>query len=101
MRNLLAGAVLAACLICVPAAAAAQDGCKLDKSEHVYSQTASGPLKAHVFSPPGDGSHARPAIVIFHGGGWIMGEPSWAFWQVDRFACRGMVTIVAQYRLSD
>jgi acetyl esterase/lipase len=101
VRNFLLAAVLAACLIGAPATAFAQSGCPLDKSEHVYSQTSSGPLTAHVFWSPDKDSTARPAIVIFHGGGWIMGEASWGFWLVDRFACRGMVTIVAQYRLSD
>lgn len=101
MRTMAATAGLAIWAIFSALAAQAQDGCKLDKSEHVFSQAPSGPLKVHVFSPAGTEGKERPAIVIFHGGGWIMGEPSWSFWLVDRYACKGMVTIVAQYRLSD
>ncbi len=41
------------------------------------------------------------AIVLFHGGGWAMGEPAWAFSRAQHFAERGMVAIAAQYRLSD
>jgi acetyl esterase/lipase len=58
-------------------------------------------LKAYVFSPDKRGSERRPAIVLFHGGGWTMGEPSWAFSRARHFAERGMVAVAAQYRLSD
>jgi acetyl esterase/lipase len=101
VHNLVTATVLSVSAIALPLAAQAQDGCKLDKSEHVFSQAPNGPLKTHVFSPPGTKGKPRPAIVIFHGGGWVMGDPSWSFWLTDRFACKGMVTIVAQYRLSD
>lgn len=101
MHRLTAAAVLAVSVIFSPIVAQAQDGCKLDKSEQVFSETPNGSLKAHVFAPSGTEAKPRPAIVIFHGGGWVMGEPSWSFWLVDRYACKGMVTIVAQYRLSD
>jgi acetyl esterase/lipase len=43
----------------------------------------------------------RPAIVLFHGGGWAIGEPAWAFPRAKHFAERGMVAVAAQYRLSD
>jgi acetyl esterase/lipase len=85
--------------------------------EHVYAQPGGTPLKAYVFSAnkaddktddktenKADGSPdqvKRPAIVLFHGGGWAMGEPAWAFSRAKRFAERGMVAVAAQYRLSD
>ena len=75
--------------------------CKYSEAQFTFKQTATGPLKVHVFSPPQHASSVRPAVVIFHGGGWTMGDPSWAFGLVDRFACKGLVTIVPQYRLSD
>jgi acetyl esterase/lipase len=93
--------VLAASVLFSPLTVLAQDACKLDPSEQVFSQTPNGPLKAHVFAPPEHGGKPRPAIVVFHGGGWVMGEPSWGFGLADRYSCHGMVTIVAQYRLSD
>lgn len=101
MGSRILAAVLAASALFSPVAAQAEGACKPEKREHVFSQTPSGPLTVHVFSPPGAGGGIHPAVVIFHGGGWVMGEPSWSFWLVDRYACKGVVTIVAQYRLSD
>jgi acetyl esterase/lipase len=68
---------------------------------HVYAQPGGTQLKAYVFSPDKAGEEKRSAIVLFHGGGWAMGEPSWAYPRAKRFAARGMVAIAAQYRLSD
>jgi acetyl esterase len=71
-------------------------------AEHVYSTARGEQLKVYVFSsPPEKASAPRAAIVIFHGGGWSMGEPSWGFWLAQHFAEHGMVGIAAQYRLSD
>jgi acetyl esterase/lipase len=42
-----------------------------------------------------------PAIVLFHGGGWTIGEAEWAFDRAQRFAELGMVAVAAQYRLSN
>ncbi|MFN0007004.1 MAG: alpha/beta hydrolase [Planctomycetota bacterium] len=71
--------------------------------EHVYASPDGVPLKAHVFSAPAEKPSGlkRPAIVLFHGGGWEMGEAEWAFPRAKRFAERGMVAVAAQYRLSD
>jgi len=69
--------------------------------EHVYAQPSGTQLKAYVFSPDQRGAGRRPAIVLFHGGGWTMGEPAWAFSRARHFAERGMVAVAAQYRLSD
>jgi len=38
---------------------------------------------------------------LFHGGGWDMGEPSWAFGRAQHFADHGMVAVAVQYRLSN
>jgi acetyl esterase len=59
-------------------------------------------LKVYVFSPRGaKAGPPRAAIVLFYGGGWAAGEPSWAFGRAQHFAERGMVAVAAQYRLSD
>ncbi|HET9232818.1 MAG TPA: alpha/beta hydrolase [Candidatus Eisenbacteria bacterium] len=68
--------------------------------EYVYSQNDTQ-LKAYVFFPDNAGRERRSAIVLFHGGGWAMGEPAWAFPRAKHFAERGMVAVAAQYRLSD
>ena len=46
-----------------------------------------------------DPSKQYPAIVIFHGGGWSIGEASWGFGSAEHFASKGMVAFSAQYRL--
>jgi acetyl esterase len=58
------------------------------------------PLEAHVFDP-GPSDRPRAAIVIFHGGGWHMGDATWSYDRARRYAERGMVAVAAQYRLSD
>jgi len=50
---------------------------------------------------PGPSSSPRSAIIIFHGGGWAYGDPTWAYPRARRYAERGMVAIAAQYRLSN
>lgn len=67
---------------------------------YVYAVRDTMELEAHVFLPPEQGAPAA-GIVIFHGGGWSIGEPEWGFPSARRFAERGMVAVSAQYRLSD
>lgn len=69
--------------------------------EHVYAEPGGTQLKAFVFWPEKQGETRQPVIVLFHGGGWTMGEPQWAFSKARHFAERGMVAIAAQYRLSN
>jgi acetyl esterase/lipase len=69
---------------------------------HVFAKPGGVELKVHVFSPEGvKGGRPRAAIVLFHGGGWVVGEPAWAFGRAQHFAEHGMVAVAAQYRLSD
>lgn len=59
-------------------------------------------LRLHVFRPDGGGSAtALPALLVFHGGGWNVGAPEWMYGTSRWFAARGLVTVSAQYRLSD
>jgi acetyl esterase/lipase len=67
----------------------------------VYATRDGRDLEVHVFRPDPDGPAARPAIVIFHGGGWFMGEPSWGFGRASHFAGHGMVAVVPRFRLSN
>lgn len=67
----------------------------------IYAAPGGVELKAYVFSRGKASARRRPAIVLFHGGGWTMGEPQWAFPRAKHFAERGMVAVAAQYRLSD
>ena len=70
--------------------------------EYVYDIKDPDSLKAYLFYPATrDQVDDNPAIVIFHGGGWSMGAPSWAFGLAEKYAQKGMVAVAAQYRLSD
>jgi acetyl esterase/lipase len=42
-----------------------------------------------------------PAIVVFHGGGWSIGEASWGFSNAKHYASKGLVAFSVQYRLQD
>jgi acetyl esterase len=83
--------------------ARAQDSTSVVGSvEHIYASPGGVELKAYVFAPAGEDARApRSAIVVFHGGGWHIGAPEWAFARATHFAQLGMVAVAAQYRLSD
>ena len=69
---------------------------------HVFASPGGVALKAYVFGPAtAEAAEPRPAIVVFHGGGWAQGDAEWAFPRARHFAERGMVAVAAQYRLSD
>lgn len=102
MRSKSAWVVATMQLLLVPSVAATQDvAAPRAPVEHVYAKPDGTQLKAHVFSLGKPGGPRRSAIVLFHGGGWTMGEPAWAFSRAKHFAERGMVAVAAQYRLSD
>jgi acetyl esterase/lipase len=68
----------------------------------VFAAAGGTELKAYVFSPrPREPSKRRAGIVLFHGGGWSLGEPAWAFSRARHFAELGLVAVAAQFRLSD
>ena len=64
-----------------------------------YRQIGARSLKAYVFLPKTAGK-ARPAILLFHGGAWKLGEAAWTFGRAKEFAEKGLVAISVEYRLS-
>lgn len=68
--------------------------------EIVYKEIDGVSLKLWVFNPvkhkAGD---KKPAIVFFFGGGWNGGSPTQFVHQSEYLAARGMVSIVADYRV--
>jgi len=69
---------------------------KIYKTENAFH------LEVHIFKPEDmTSTEERPTIVIFHGGGWNGGNPSWAFGRAQHFKDLGMVAIAAQYRLTN
>jgi acetyl esterase len=71
----------------------------LPSESHTYRKVGGQELKLWVFKPidwkAGD---QRPAIVFFHGGGWIGGTPKQLAPQCHHLASRGLVAITVQYR---
>ncbi|MDP2326046.1 MAG: alpha/beta hydrolase [Gammaproteobacteria bacterium] len=100
-RDLLSG--LVGLMVSAQCSLAAQERAVVDGPvTYVYSTTPAGDLKAYLFSPPVQTAHhRRAAIVVFHGGGWTVGEPEWAFPRSRHFTEGGMVAVAAQYRLAD
>jgi acetyl esterase len=68
---------------------------------YVYKSIGSDQLRLHVFSPAGSsaGGARKPAIVFFFGGGWTSGSVTQFVPQATHLAQRGMVAIVADYRV--
>ena len=69
---------------------------------HVYKTVEGRALKLYVIRPAEwKATDKRPAIVFFHGGGWMIGkgQPSQFNYQGKYLATRGMVAIQPQYRL--
>ena len=67
-----------------------------------YKTASDTDLKIYIFNPEGHdpATDSRPAIVFFFGGGWNGGTPS-QFEQHSRYlASRGMVAMVADYRVA-
>jgi acetyl esterase/lipase len=87
----------------VPVLATAQDSSSVvGPVANVYATHDGVDLKAYVFTPLGHTADTpRPAILVFHGGGWSIGEAEWGFSRARHFAELGMVAISVQYRLSD
>ncbi|MCB1277541.1 alpha/beta hydrolase [Prosthecobacter sp.] len=67
---------------------------------HVYKKVADRELKLTIVNPPDwKASDQRPAMVFFHGGGWVGGTPVQFTQHSDYLATRGMVCIQVEYRL--
>jgi acetyl esterase/lipase len=69
--------------------------------EYVYVDRDGVELKVYLFSPVPTPSKPRAAVVVFHGGGWSMGEPPLEFPLARHFAELEMIGVAAEYRLSD
>ena len=66
----------------------------------VYKTVGDRELKLYVLSPEGHApADKRPAIVFYHGGGWVGGAPGQFAEHGKYLAKRGMVTVHVQYRL--
>lgn len=91
------GAILPLVLISSASLAAKPDG-----EAHVYKTIGDRPLTLYVTKPKDwKADDTRPAIVFFHGGGWVGGSPGQFTEHSKYLASRGMVAFQVQYRLLD
>ncbi len=68
--------------------------------EYIYKKVDNKELKLYVTKPSNwKPSDTRPAIVFFHGGGWVGGAPGQFTEHSEYFASRGLVCFQVQYRL--
>ena len=68
------------------------------KSE-IYRKVGDTELKVWIFDPAQKSAKSLPAIVFFFGGGWTSGSPVQFEPQSRHLAARGMIAIVADYRV--
>lgn len=87
--------VIAGCV-----ALGAVDASAQDPPAQTYRTVNGAALKAFVFPPAEKPAGPAPAILMFHGGGWVAGAPDWVFVSAKRFAALGYVAIPIEYRLS-
>lgn len=72
-----------------------------DATVETYKSIDGVELSAWIFQPEGHrASDSSPAIVFFFGGGWTGGTPGHFFRQARVLSSRGIVSILADYRVS-
>ena len=64
-----------------------------------YRKAGDAELKVWIFDPAQKSAKPLPAIVFFFGGGWTGGSPTQFEPQSRHLAARGMIAIVADYRV--
>ncbi|MBN1351759.1 alpha/beta hydrolase [candidate division KSB1 bacterium] len=69
-------------------------------AKEVYKRVDGIELNIYIFKPPGHQAiDRRPAVVFFHGGGWLHGSSQQFFPQCEYLAARGIVAMSADYRV--
>jgi acetyl esterase len=101
---------LAFLTLCVALTAGAQDKASKKKAgghppviegtqSETYRKVGDTELKVWIFGQAQKRTVTRPAIVFFFGGGWTSGSPTQFETQSRHLAERGMIAIVADYRV--
>ena len=71
-------------------------------SKHIYKTVDGKDLAIYVTKPETwKAQDSRPAVLFFHGGGWVGGSPGQFTEHARYFASRGLVCFQVQYRLLD
>lgn len=71
-----------------------------EPARFVYREVDGQELAAFVFRPASSPRSPMPAVLLFHGGGWVAGGADWTFERAERYARMGFVAISIDYRLS-
>lgn len=66
---------------------------------YVYKTVDGRKLHLYVLEPADTSSQPHPAIIFFHGGGWVALGPGAFNHQAEYLSARGMVAIEVEYRL--
>jgi acetyl esterase/lipase len=101
---------LALLSLCVALTAGAQDKSSKKKASghppviegtksETYRKIGGTELKVWIFEPAQKSAKPLPAIVFFFGGGWVGGSPAQFEPHSRHLAARGMIAIVADYRV--
>lgn len=102
-RTFICGEFFALLFACGPALLAQQKAAVPPKVAgvvaHLYKTTTTRPLYLYELQPPTSYRRPRPAIIFFFGGGWNSGTTDQFADQAQYFAGRGMVALLADYRV--
>ena len=92
------------CLLLSASSPASAQTSMTEPQTFTYQTVGTHDLKAYVFLPPTGPqptAKPRPAILLFHGGAWQLGDASWMFGRAKEFAANGIVAIAIDYRLAN
>src|SRR3546814_5851745 len=87
--------------LCAPSEATDPQALHINGSKpFIYKSIGDTDLRLHVFTPGGRKPGTKsPAVVFFFGGGWIFGDIRRFQTQATHLALRGVVTVLADYRV--
>jgi acetyl esterase len=102
-RSALAAVVIGPVIAAAACAEPAPLDPEIDSSDgrYAYRQTDTRTLHLHALKPKTGGDDRRAAMIYFHGGGWDAGGPQQLARDAAEAAERGIVGLVAEYRLVD
>lgn len=65
----------------------------------IYTSSENNKQTMTLYDPVDDGTSLRPAVVLIHGGGWVLGQQHDIRWYGPEYAKKGYVVARISYRL--